>query len=375
MWENIIGQTTVINTLKNITKNNKLAHAYIFFGPGGVGKDAVAIEFAKMVNCDNLPDDLNPCNTCRSCRPINSLSSPEFKFITALPTSENESDKSDSPVDKLSKDDYELYLGELAQKSSDPYYKISIPRANFIRIDSIRQIKKEVYLTGAKGKKKIFLISNCDTMSPVSANSLLKILEDPPGNSLMILTTSRLNSLPPTIIGRCQKIKFSYLTTEDLKFYMKNKYPELTKTEIEFYSRISEGSITKLREIISSDYIQIRDLMIEMLRSVATRKNVKLQKEIKIILEDKNKERIKQFLQMIQVWFRDVIYYSENVKDKIINSDQSETLDKFLRNIESDNHSVIRLIENSIELINMNINPESVLNKTMHDLQSKIIQH
>ena len=375
MWENIIGQATVINTLKNITKNNKLAHAYIFFGPGGVGKDAVAIEFAKMVNCDNLQEDLNPCNSCHSCRSINALSSPEFKFITALPTAESENDKSDSPVDKLSKDDYETYLGELAQKSSDPYYKISIPRANFIRIDSIRQIKKEVYLTGSKGKKKIFLISNCDTLSPVSANSLLKILEDPPGNSLMILTTSRLNSLPPTIIGRCQKIKFSYLTSDDLMIYMKNKYPDLTIKEIEFYSKISEGSITKLREIIDSDYIQIRDLMIEMLRSVATRKNVKLQKEIKIILEDKNKERIKQFLQMIQVWFRDVIYYSENVKDKIINSDRSETLDKFVKNIESDNHSVIRLIENSIELINMNINPESVLNKTMHELQSKVIQH
>lgn len=375
MWQDIIGQTTVINILKNIARSNKLSHSYIFFGPEGAGKDAVAIEFAKMLNCENHSEDYEPCDRCRSCRSIKALSSSEFRFITALPTAENETDKSDSPIDKLTKDDYEIYLSELAVKSSDPYHKIVIPRANFIRIDSIRQIKKEVYLTGTRGKKKIFLISNCDTLSPVSANSLLKILEDPPGNSLMILTTSRLNSLPPTIIGRCQKIKFSYLTPGDLKLYMKNKYTELTEKEIEFYSRLSEGSITKLREIISSDYIEIRDLMIEMLRSVATRKNAKLQNEIKIIIEDKNKNRIKQFLQMIQVWFRDVIYYSQNNKDKIINSDQIETLDKFIRNIESDNYSVIKLIENSIEMINMNINPESVLNKTMHELQSKVIQH
>lgn len=374
MWKNIIGQSQAVNTLKNISKNNKLAHAYIFFGPEGVGKDAVAIEFAKMINCDNLSVDYEPCGICRSCRSIAALTAPEFKFITALPTSDKEDDKSDSPVDFLSNEDYEIYLGELALKSADPYHKISIPKANFIRIDSIRQIKKEAYLTGFAGKKKIFLISNCDSMSPVSANSFLKILEDPPGNTLLILTTSRINSLPPTIIGRCQKIKFSYLSIDELKIYLEKKNPELTQKEVELYSRICEGSITKLRKIIDSDYIQIRDLLIDILRSVVTNNNAKLQKVLKAITENKNKDRIKQFFQMIQVWFRDVAYYSEGMKDKVINSDRLDTLDRFTKNIISDNYSVIKLMENSTELINMNINPDIVLYQTMMELKTKIRQ-
>lgn len=374
MWENIIGQSQVINTLKSIAKSNKLAHSYIFFGPEGTGKDAVAIEFAKMVNCNNLSDDYNPCGKCRSCRSISTLTSSEFKFITALPTSEKDDDKSDSPVDFLSKEDYEIYLSELSLKSADPYYKISVPKANFIRIDSIRQIKKEVYLTGFGGKKKIFLISNCDAMSPVSANSFLKILEDPPGNSLMILTTSRLNALLPTIIGRCQKIKFSYLSVDDLKLYLSTRNPELSSKETELYSRLCEGSITKLRKIIDSDYMQIRDLMIEILRSLVTNKNARLQKDMKIITEEKNKDRIKQFFQLMQVWFRDVIYYTQGMKDKVINIDKFDVLDKFTNNIISDNYAVVKLMENSTELINMNINPDTVLYQTFQGLKTIIRQ-
>jgi len=206
-------------------------------------------------------------------------------------------------------------------------------------------------------------------MSPVSANSLLKILEDPPGNSLMLLTTSKLNSLPPTISGRCQTLRFSELSPEELKLYISDRYQSLNIGEIEFYSKMAEGSISKLSKIIDSDYMEIRDLIIEILRSLVVNKNIKLQNEIRTILEGKSKERIKQFFQLIQIWFRDVIYLTNNNKNKIINSDKLDVLEKFQNNISSDNYRIIKLIENSVEMLNMNIYPESVINNTMMSIK------
>ncbi|MCX6165770.1 MAG: hypothetical protein NTU73_13080, partial [Ignavibacteriae bacterium] len=166
MWSNIIGQDRVIKILKNIYLSNKISHSYIFYGKEGIGKDAVAIEFAKLINCENRIDGIEACDGCSSCRQISSLNSTTFKFITALPAGRKETSEDDNPVNTLKQEDYEIYLEEIEKKSKDNYFKINIPNANDIRISSIRQIRKDIYLTGNKGKKKIFLISNSDLMNP-----------------------------------------------------------------------------------------------------------------------------------------------------------------------------------------------------------------
>ncbi|MFA5404367.1 MAG: hypothetical protein WC358_05490, partial [Ignavibacteria bacterium] len=220
MWSNITGQERVIKILKNIYLSNKISHAYIFYGKEGIGKDAVAIEFAKLINCENRIDVIDACDRCTSCRQISSLNSTSFKFITALPSGRKENSEEDNPVNTLKQEDYEIYLEEIEKKSKDHYHKINIQNANDIRISSIRQIRKEIYLTGIKGKKKIFLISNSDLMNLQSSNAFLKILEEPPGDSLIILTTSRLNSMLSTITGRCQKIRFDPIKKEDLAKFL-----------------------------------------------------------------------------------------------------------------------------------------------------------
>ncbi len=281
MWSNIIGHKKVIETLKRIYNSKKIANAYIFFGPDGIGKDAVAIEFSKLINCENVNDSIEACDICPSCRQTQSLYSSIFKFITALPTGSGDTKKDTDPINTLSKTDYENYLSELEEKRRNPYHKISIPGANFIRIDSIRQLKNYIYMKGEKGKKKIFLISRADMMNIESYNSLLKILEDPPGDSLLILTTSRINSLPATIIGRCQKIKFNPLQVSEIENYLRNIRNDFSEEEIKFYSRLSEGSIVKLLNIIDTNYTEIRDNIIDMLRNIITNNFISLSNEIK----------------------------------------------------------------------------------------------
>jgi DNA polymerase-3 subunit delta' len=142
MWNSIIGQENIKKIFNNIIKSGKFANAYIFYGNDGVGKDAVAVELAKILNCSEIYDKFEACDNCRYCRQIKSLHSPLIKYITALPTGKKNSENED-PVINLDSEDYEIYIQELHKKSNDLYYKISIPDANSIRIDSIRNLINE----------------------------------------------------------------------------------------------------------------------------------------------------------------------------------------------------------------------------------------
>ncbi len=372
MWSNIYGHKKVIETLKKIYQSKKIANAYIFFGPDGVGKDAVAIEFAKLINCDNVNDSFDACDICTSCKQTKLLYSSIFKFITALPAGSSNYKKEIDPISNLNKSDYEIYLNELEEKRKNPYYRINIPNANFIRIDSIRQLKNDIYRKGIKNKKKIFLISRADMMNTESYNSLLKILEEPPGDSLLILTTSRINSLPATIIGRCQKIKFNLLPVSEIENYLKKIKEDFSEEQIKFYSRLAEGSIAKLLNLFDTNYIELRDKIIDILRNIITSSYVSLSNEIKKITENKEREKIKYILEIMQLWFRDILYVSNKKNECIINYDRIDVLEKFSKNIKSNSYKIINILEDSIRDIEININPELALNKLFLSLKGEL---
>ena len=371
MWSNILGQERVKEILKNIFQSGKVSHAYIFYGAEGIGKDDAAIEFAKLLNCEDPVNGNEACDKCKSCMETDSFRSSLFKFITALPTGKNESDEDTNPVEKLEKEDFEIYLEEMDSKISDKYHKISIPRANDIRISSIRQIRREIYMTGRSGKKKVFLISVCDQMNPQSANSLLKILEEPPKDSILILTTSRINSLLPTIIGRCQKIKFNNLSKEQILSYIKSKGEMIKDSEAEFYAQLSDGSITKSNEILGKNYLELRDKVLELLGALLTNQHLKLGNDIDFITGKKDKERVKQFLILLSIWFRDITAKSHDSDVMIINKDKADRISKFVTNFDSDNYKIINLIEEAIRDIDSNV----FLDGMLYNLSYKINSH
>lgn len=371
MWSNIIGQERVKKILKNIYSSNKISHAYIFYGKEGIGKDAVAIEFAKLINCENKIDGIEACDNCPSCRQISTLNSTTFKFITALPSGKKETSEEDNPVNTLKDDDYETFLEEISKKSKDNYYKVTIPNANDIKISSVRQIKKEIYLTGEKGKKKIFLISNSDLMNPQSSNAFLKILEEPPGDALIILTTSRLNAMLPTITGRCQKIRFDTINKEDLTNFLLKFKSDLKTSEAELYADISDGSILKCKSITESYFLELREKMIEMLIALVTNRSITLSNIINEIVVAKDKEKIRQFLHLIIIWFRDVILVSNGEKSNIINKDKTERLEKFSKLYKTDNYKIINFVEDSYKELDQNLNMELLLMNLVFRIKSE----
>ena len=369
MWKNIKGQKHLINILKNVYKSGRIPHSFIFHGIEGTGKDAVAIEFAKLLNCDNPHEELGSCDECRSCKSTIQFNSTLFKFITALPVTKREDGDGEGT---LSESDLDIFNTELRKKASDPYHKIDIPKATNIRIESIRQIKKEIYLTGERGKKKIYLISNAEMMRRESANSFLKVLEEPPGDAVLILTTSKLNSLLPTIIGRCQKIKFNSISNYDLKEYIKENHDEISEEEIRLLINLSNGSLQILKNIINSNFLELRNKGISHLRFIVANKFLEISNIISSIAAGKDRELVKQYLYLMQLWFRDLIIKKSNNDERLINKDIEENITNFVSRLKCNEYEIINILEMFISDVDKNVNLELLLYNLTYKLKPMI---
>lgn len=382
MWNRIIGQEKVKEKLKMLFKSNKLAHAYLFHGYEGVGKDATAIELAKLINCEGPINGDEACDKCESCQKISQFKSEYFHFICALPS--GRSDQTDTnPIEKFSATDFENYVEQLQSKSKDPYFRIVLPNANNIRINSIRDIISKIYLTSGLHRKKVFVISEADKMKQEASNALLKILEEPPKNSLLILTTSKPSSLPPTVSGRCQKIFFEPLKEDQIKKKLEDLVSEeennreINNQDIELAAKLSNGSISRAMQILRIGVKELRDIAINFLVASLIGNGKDTVSIVRNITENNNKEKTRLFLYILNMWFRDLLsikYNKTNGNSAVANIDIRDRLSNFSKNYSNtDIFGSILALEESEKYINQNINLSLILTNLSFKLSELII--
>lgn len=161
-------------------------------------------------------------------------------------------------------------------------------------------MKNDAYLTGATGKRKVFVISEADKMNPQASNAFLKVLEEPPKNSIFILTTSRPDSILPTISGRCQKIRFDNLSTAEIDSYITRLNPVLSKSDREIISRLSEGSILRCNEILNNDIPKLKNSVVSCLLHLLKGEYNSLGNEVNVLIASKDKATIRSFFNVIK---------------------------------------------------------------------------
>lgn len=171
-FEEIAGEQEIVQTLKNSLKSNRLAHAYLFTGPRGVGKTSIARLMAKGVNCLTNGITDTPCNVCENCK--------------------------------------EISMGNFLDL-------IEIDAASNRGIDEIRQLKEKINYSPTKGRKKVYIIDEVHMLTKEAFNALLKTLEEPPEHVLFILATTEPDKILPTIISRCQRYDFKSVNYRDMR--------------------------------------------------------------------------------------------------------------------------------------------------------------
>jgi DNA polymerase-3 subunit gamma/tau len=170
-FSDVVGQEHITATLKNAIKNNRIAHAYLFTGPRGVGKTTTARILAKALNCQN-PQDTEPCNECEMCNSIQNTQSMDI---------------------------------------------IEIDGASNRGIDEIRTLRDSVKYAPTKGKYKIYIIDEVHMLTKESFNAFLKTLEEPPAHTIFIFATTDIHKVPLTIISRCQRFDFRRIQLDTIK--------------------------------------------------------------------------------------------------------------------------------------------------------------
>ena len=282
-FNDIVGQERAIKILTKSLKENKVSSSYIFVGSEGTGKKLTAIEFTKAVNCLNLNKNTEACEDCQSCNEISKQYSPDLKIIEPI-------------------------------KSS-------------IKIEQIREMRKEIGLKPFKNKKKIYIIDKAEKMTLEASNCLLKTIEEPPFYAMIILICSKIDPILPTIISRCQIVNFGLVNSLKIKKILLNKINNLEKDKAEIISKLAQGSIGKAFKLIADkEYFIRREEVLDYLYAIFPGKYdddifAKVEKMVSEI------DRIEEILEMIKLWYRDILII-KNIGDQkyIANCDKLEIL-------------------------------------------------
>ena len=296
-------QLNVWERLLRAKSNNRVGSAYLFTGPRGCGKEWCAIEFSKLLNCEN-PSDTS-CDRCQSCAKFGGLQHPNLKLIVPLPGSEK-STQSTNPLDSLKKEDLEYLIEAIAQKGTSPFYKIKVPGARRITINSIRDLRKSIYLKSQSGGRKVVLIFDAHFLSEgigESANALLKILEEPPPETTLILVSDKKSALLPTVISRCQPINFPALNLNQIKMILESDGVE-NEQAIQI-AMLSKGDVHLAKEISFQSTSEIL-IEAEALSKLMIRVNEKGWREFinnNAMLAARKPEDFKFRVYLLQLWF------------------------------------------------------------------------
>jgi DNA polymerase-3 subunit delta' len=373
MWKNVIGQERVKNIIRQALETQKLPNAYLFIGTEGIGKDAMAIELAKALNCINpLLKGFEACDECANCKSIGLLTSPLIQFVCALSKDSGKSDGSDGDDDDVAKVDIVREQFEL--KAGDPYHNIQIPKALAINIKQIRDLRILLSRSMTGGKKRVVIISEADTMRREAQNAFLKSLEEPHENTLIILTSSNSSRFYPTILSRCQDVRFDLLTPADIADALIER-DDLEHTQAEFLARLAGGSFSVARSLANEDVTALRTQIVQLLRA-GLDKHAPRSKTIEemnnflpragggTFLE--KRQTVEQLLHLLALWLRDALALSSGGEEYLFNNDQLTELKSFVSKFGAPRNIISAL--RAVEIAQRNVHLQLQLRPVMLEL-------
>lgn len=323
LYSDIAGQDEIKKSLINSIKNNQVSHCYIFEGPKGMGKYDLALIFAQSLLCNDFSEE--PCNICGDCIKFNSKNHPDLHVI-------NNDEKT-------------------------------------IKREDIDELIESVYNKPYEADRKVYIIENAHDMTQQASNTFLKTLEEPPGHSVIILLTNNINLLIPTIVSRCQIVKFKNINNDIIIQHLIDKY-HTDKLTAYLAANYSKGILNKAINIINGkdDILEKRKDIIELFNKII-KSDAEIIFELENYFEDQ-KDNIDIIIEIMMLWIRDIIFVNSNIENLVINKDFIEFKKLQINCIEEDKCvDLIEYLQLASDNIKSNVNYKLTIDKMLLKIQ------
>lgn len=293
MFDRIAGNARVKEILKRMLDSGRLPGALLFAGEEGVGKKLFALEIARTLNC-RTPRNNEACGECSACVRIGKINYPE-------------------------RDDADEWNQILWTDYPDVGLVVAPRRV--LRVEQMRQIEKEANFRPFEGKARVFLIDEADKLNDASANALLKVLEEPPRTSHLILITARPAMLLPTILSRCQMIRFAPLTPDEIEQHLIAS--NLDNKTARIRARAAGGSMGRALANDLATFTAQRKAMLKVLNALVVSNNrAELLRSAEQLNEAQYKDEFEERLDVLETLIRDAWMLSLGVKpSQLVNED------------------------------------------------------
>jgi len=294
-FKDIQGQQSAITFLRGALATNRVASAYLFAGPEGIGKTTTAFAFALLLNCEG-PVDGDACMRCDSCRKIFDGNHPDIYLIG--PEKEGRA----------------------------------------IKIDQVREIERQIAFSPVSARYRVMIIDPAERMTDEAANAFLKTLEEPPPRNVFILTVKDPGDLFPTIVSRCQRVSFKPLAPEHIEDFLTHELHVDTE-RARLVARLSEGSLGRAQRLATDELFEQRTHWLERLSNAVAgpldavldlaQECSGLDKTTPAGMTEPREENIALMLGIWKSWYRDLLLIKQGGKRELIfNSDLGSRLEE-----------------------------------------------
>ncbi|RMF60029.1 MAG: DNA polymerase III subunit delta' [Bacteroidetes bacterium] len=352
LWDHVIGQERVVTALQRAVDEGRVAHAYLFHGPDGVGKRAVALAFAQALQCER--EGARPCGQCGPCEKVRRLIHPDVHVLFPQP-GDADTDDVAARLARLAENPYAA-VDFVRRPALDDPTKTSNKQALYTVARINEDLRRAMSFKPVEGRYKVAILTDVERMRVEAANAFLKLLEEPGPQTVFVLTTGRPDLLLPTIVSRCQRLRFDVLEPEAIAQALAERAGR-EGGEAQLLARMAGGSFTRALDLAENEVLlEDRAFVLAFFRHAYTRRIDPLADLVEQAAR-MSRERFKGVLALMLGWIRDlVLYRTLGPEAPLVNVDQQDAIARFCTNVPgADLEAMIGLVEEAIDLVERNV--------------------